>query len=109
MEIDVPLPEGVFELVTTPLERAYLTDERTKLATGTLIFCIKESVYKAWYPLQKSWLGFEDVTIHIDEASSTFIAMLPSGLASHGVRYERFNGRFARRDGMVLSAIAIPV
>ena len=109
MEIDAPLPEGVFELITTPLERAGLTDARTKQAAGTLIFCIKESVYKAWYPLQRCWLGFEDVTVHIDEASSTFSAVLPSGPTSRGLQYERFDGRFARRDGMVLSAIALPV
>ena len=31
-----------------------------------ILFCAKEATYKAWYPLTRRWLGFEDAHIVFD-------------------------------------------
>ena len=41
-----------------------------------LLFSAKESVYKAWFPLARRWLGFEDAVVMIDPSAGTFQARL---------------------------------
>ena len=31
-----------------------------------ILFCAKEATYKAWFPLTRRWLGFEDAHIIFD-------------------------------------------
>ena len=73
------LPDGVLDHVSLPGERARLRD-LAATAPGTcwdrLLFSAKESVYKAWFPLTRQWLGFEDADITIDPAAGTFEARL---------------------------------
>ncbi|HEX6452667.1 MAG TPA: 4'-phosphopantetheinyl transferase superfamily protein, partial [Trebonia sp.] len=60
------LPDGVLDRVSLPAERAML-GELSAAAPGVswdrLLFSAKESVYKAWFPLARRWLGFEDAEI----------------------------------------------
>jgi 4'-phosphopantetheinyl transferase EntD len=52
----------VIGLVASPHERAQLS-ELTRAKPGgwdRLLFCAKEAVYKAWYPLTRQWLSFDD-------------------------------------------------
>ena len=50
-----------------------------------LLFCAKESVYKAWFPLAKRWLDFQDAAITVDPVRRTFTARLAgSGPAGRG-------------------------
>jgi 4'-phosphopantetheinyl transferase EntD len=67
-----------------------------------LLFSAKESVYKAWFPLAQRWLGFCDAQIALN-ADGTFDARL---LVSGPV--ESFGGRWLARDGLLLTAIAVP-
>jgi enterobactin synthetase component D / holo-[acyl-carrier protein] synthase len=39
-----------------------------------LVFCVKEAVYKCLFPITRMFLGFEDVTVELDEG--TFCASL---------------------------------
>ena len=55
------------------MRRVLVEDERQWLAGAPagihwdrLIFSAKESVYKAWYPLARRWLGFEEAAVSID-------------------------------------------
>ena len=68
-EPDEVLPDGVLDHVTLPGERARLRD-LAAAAPGTswdrLLFSAKESVYKAWFPATRQWLGFEGADITID-------------------------------------------
>src|SRR3984957_6642566 len=72
---------------------------------GRLIFSAKESVYKAWFPLARRWLGFDEATVAVDPAAGTFHARLLVELPA-GVPGE-FAGRFLVEDGLVLTAIAV--
>jgi 4'-phosphopantetheinyl transferase EntD len=88
----VPLEDGVADQVLLPAERARLRDD----VESTVVFSAKESVYKAWHPLTGGWLGFEDVEVALGEG--TFAARVPDATLS---------GRFAVRDGLVLTAVAV--
>lgn len=100
-EPDAPLPDGILERVSVPAERAQLAlGDRPHM--DRLLFSAKESVYKAWFPLAQRWLGFCDAQIALN-ADGTFDARL---LVSGPV--ESFGGRWLARDGLLLTAIAVP-
>jgi 4'-phosphopantetheinyl transferase EntD len=70
---------------------------------------MKESVYKAWFPLTGSWLDFDEASITVEPGAGTFTAVLQvPGPVLNGQRLTGFTGRFATMDGLVLTAIAVP-
>ncbi|MFD5147861.1 4'-phosphopantetheinyl transferase [Streptomyces sp. NPDC058401] len=121
-----PLPAGVWEAVTVAGERASLAGRLAGgLAGGReaegaqvsgqvhwdrLLFSAKESVYKAWHPLTGRRLDFTDAAVEFDPVRGAFTARLlvpPPVLAGHGPLRE-FHGRWAVRDGIVVTAVAVP-
>ena len=111
-ELAEPLPAGLLGDIALPEERQAL--ERLAVADPAaswdrLLFSIKESIYKAWFPLARSWLGFEDASVGIDRERGTFAAhLLVPGPTLNGRQLDGFNGRWMFADGLVLSAIAVP-
>jgi 4'-phosphopantetheinyl transferase EntD len=110
-EPDDALPDGVLDAVSLPAERVRLR-ELTVRAPGIswdrLLFSAKESVYKAWFPLARRWLGFEDADIDIN-ASGTFGArLLVPGPDTGGEPLAGFTGRWLACDGLIVTAIAVP-
>jgi 4'-phosphopantetheinyl transferase EntD len=66
------LPDGVLDAVSLAPERervAELTAAVPGVCWDRLLFCVKESVYKAWFPLTGRWLGFEEACVDFDPAS----------------------------------------
>lgn len=110
-ELNEPLPEGVLGNIALPEERERLREltlEAPEVHWDRLIFSIKESVYKAWFPLKGRWLGFEDALVAIDGQRGTFAArLLVPGPILDGRELTRFDGSWLARDGFVLTAIAI--
>jgi 4'-phosphopantetheinyl transferase EntD len=107
-EPDKILPAGVLEAVSLPGERERLRD--LTAAPGTcwdrLLFCAKEATYKAWFPLTRRWLGFEDADITINAADGTFeTRLLVPAPAVGGFPLAGFTGRWVARDGLLLAAI----
>lgn len=98
-----PLPEGVLGMVTAPHERAALA-ERAAAEPGVhwdrLLFCAKEAVYKAWFPITGTWLGFRDATVEFDSTGTFSATLLPSAGP------DLFTGRWLARDGLLLAAVA---
>jgi 4'-phosphopantetheinyl transferase EntD len=111
-EPDEALPRGVLDMVSVASERARLA-ALTAGGPGTcwdrLLFSAKESVYKAWFPLTRQWLGFHDVDIVIDAAGGTFEArLLVPPPVIDGIPLHGFSGRWLSARGLVLTAIAVP-
>lgn len=108
------LPEGVIDLISLPGERDRLRD-LAATAPGTcwdrLLFSAKETVYKAWFPLARRWLGFDDADIAINGASATdgtFEArLLVPGPTVGGCPLRGFTGHWLARDGLILTAITL--
>jgi 4'-phosphopantetheinyl transferase EntD len=103
------IPARVAQRVLVEAEREWMTrasrGAHASVHWDRLIFSAKESVYKAWFPLARRWLGFDDAIVTIDPAAGTFQARLlidpPAGVPAE------FHGRFLIEDGLVLTAIAV--
>jgi 4'-phosphopantetheinyl transferase EntD len=104
-EPNEPLPDGVLAVVTIPAERDRLATqfrEDAGVCWDRLLFCAKEAVYKAWYPLTGRWLGFEQADVTIDPAAGRFTAQL----LTDGP-LDSFAGRWLARDGLLLTTVAL--
>ena len=111
-EPDEGLPAGVLDLVALPGERERLRG-LAAAAPGTcwdrLLFCAKESVYKAWFPLTGRWLGFHDADITIDAAGGTFdVRLLAAAADDRGFPLAGFAGRWLAEGGLILTAVTVP-
>jgi len=105
-EPDAPLPDGLIADIALPDERVRL-DELSRAQPAVhwdrLLFSAKESIYKAWFPLTGQRPGFADATVRIDRVGACFSARLTADGAP-----TELAGRFAVRDGIVATAVALP-
>ena len=106
------LPDGVLDAVSLASERVRLA-ELTAAVPGVcwdrLLFCAKESVYKAWFPLTSRWLGFEEACVDFDPAAKSFTArLLVPGPVVNGRPLTGFSGRWLVSGGLIVAAIVIP-
>jgi 4'-phosphopantetheinyl transferase EntD len=104
------LPDDALELVLRDEERARLhalADAYAELHWDRILFCAKEAVYKACFPLTRQWLDFADVstTVHLD---GTFRARLRvPGQRVAGTDLDGFSGRWMVGRGLVLAATSL--
>ena len=105
------LPDGVLESVASEVERkrlAALTAAVPDVCWDRVLFCAKESVYKAWFPLTQRWLGFEDAAVDFDAVDQSFTArLLVAGPVVNGKVLTGFDGSWRVSDGLIVTAIAV--
>ncbi|MFK0690123.1 4'-phosphopantetheinyl transferase [Mesorhizobium sp. IMUNJ 23033] len=63
-----PLPDDIFALVATRADQTAAADRHL---AGRILFCAKEAVYKAAYPLDREVLGYEDITVDLNAGAAT--------------------------------------
>jgi 4'-phosphopantetheinyl transferase EntD len=106
-----PLPDGVLDAIALPEEKArvaVLAAARPGVCWDRLLFCGKETVYKAWFPLTQRWLGFEDARIDLEPDRSSFTArLLVDGPVADGQQVTGFTGRFLVSRGLIVTSIVI--
>jgi len=111
-EPNEPLPAGVLDRIALPTERAWLPGLAAAVpgvCWDRLLFCAKESVYKAWFPLTGRWLGFGQAAVTVEPGAGTFTAdLLVPGPPLGGRPLTRFTGRWLVGHGLLLAAIAVP-
>jgi enterobactin synthetase component D / holo-[acyl-carrier protein] synthase len=111
-EPDEALPDGVLDVISLGAERAALAALAASapgVCWDRLLFSAKESVYKAWFPLARRWLGFEEAEVCIDGAAGTFTAtLLVPGPVVAGSPLRVLDGRWMTGRGLVLTAIVLP-
>ncbi len=103
-EPDEPLPRGVLRRVAVEAERDWLASGADLGVSNPdrLLFCIKEAIYKAWYPLAQRWLGFEDAQITVDPGRRSFEAeILVDGPLS------TVTGRYGLLGGVLLAVVEL--
>lgn len=108
---NLPTPEGVLDLIARPAELdRFPADGATgePVCWDRLLFSAKESVYKAWYPIMKTWLGFEEAEVTIDPAGTFSAWLLVGQPRARGRALTGFDGRWLVRDGILVTAIALP-
>lgn len=106
-----PLPPGLLGDVAVPAERgplARLAAAEPAVCWDRLLFSAKESIYKAWFPLARRWLGFEDAALELDPRGRTFTArLLVPGPVLDGAELRQLNGRWLLSDGLVLTSVTV--
>jgi 4'-phosphopantetheinyl transferase EntD len=109
------LPDGVLDAISLGAERREIEALAT-LPAGMhwdrILFCAKEATYKAWFPLTKRWLGFEDahITFGVDAsgAAGTFESViLIDGETLSGPPLTKLDGRWSVEQDLVLTAIVL--
>ena len=106
-EPDEPLPDGVLGRIANPDERRWAGGVHP---TGVgvahparLVFSAKETIYKVWYPLARTWLGFEDAHLEFDADTKTFVARI-----SIDGPFSTVTGRYGSVGGVLLTTIEMP-
>jgi 4'-phosphopantetheinyl transferase EntD len=106
------LPEGVENAIALDGERAMigrLTAADPGVHWDRMLFCAKEAVYKAWFPLTRKWLGFEEASITITTDGTFEARLLVPGPVVADTQVSGFNGRWLVGDGLIITAITVPV
>lgn len=109
-EAHAALPSEVLDLVLRDEERARLlalSDARPDLHWDRILFCAKEAVYKAWFPLTRRWLDFADVSItaRLDGTFRARVRVPPPHAAF--VELQGLSGRWRVGRSLVLAAGSI--
>jgi len=99
-----PLPPGVLDAIALPEEHLTIKAFGPQTPADRLLFSAKEAVYKAWFPLTRRFLEFHEARIELDP-DGTFTATL---LADPPLPLPGFEGRWLHRDGLIVTAIAVP-
>jgi 4'-phosphopantetheinyl transferase EntD len=108
-EPNAPLPDGVLEEVAQGRELEPVAAGTDGINVDRLRFSAKEAVYKAWFPLARRWLGFDDVELSLDLANAEFHAkLLVPGPVVDGARLSEFRGRWALEEGVICTAVIVP-
>ena len=103
------LPADVLEMVAGPAEQAHvamLDDGWPQVHWGRLLFCVKEAVFKAWYPPARSELGFmeAEVTFQVDGDGSS------GGVTAAVTRpgpFAALSGRWRVARGVIATAVVV--
>lgn len=116
-EPHVPLPVEVLQTIAVAQERqALISLARSAPQTcwDRVLFCAKEAVYKAWFPLTRRWLGFTDVTVMIEPSTADHNqgrfrvrlgAATPAGAADS--TFSRLAGHWLRSADLVLTTAVL--
>jgi len=108
-EPNEPLPNGILREIATENEIRSLDDFPSALTSwDRLLFSAKESIYKAWYPIMKCWLGFEEACVTIDPIAKTFQAQIsPEHPRAHDINSLRWCGRFTKDNNYIVTSMVI--
>lgn len=108
-EPHAPLPAGVADLVVRPEEAvrlAALAGADHRVCWDRLLFCAKEAVFKAWYPLAGRWLDFQQASVTLGPDGTFQAQLLVPGPRVAGAEVSGFAGRWLAAGGLVVTAIA---
>jgi 4'-phosphopantetheinyl transferase EntD len=109
-----PLPPGVLASIAGERELRWLASAAPgSVHWDRLLFSMKESIFKAWYPLRGSLIEARDIEVIVDFRKAAFVATVfaPSRGRAHygGLRSQlRIMGRYAAGGGLILTAAALP-
>ena len=105
-ELHQPLPDGVEAMVCTPREREWIASAPHGTHWDAVVFCAKESIFKAWFPSTGRWLGFDGAELAIEPREDRFEVrfLVPAPPELDGAPLA-FAGRFAVTGGYVLAAV----
>lgn len=106
-----PLPQGVLELISSSAEQRLLgrLDKVVpEIHWDTLLFCVKEAVFKAWFPLTKIWLPMTQSTAWLGADGSFRVVIQLRQDQPRDSTLLAWNGRWTVRDNLVIAVTVRP-
>lgn len=104
-ELNEPLAPGVLSMIAGEREQAWISQAvESGICWDRLLFSMKESVYKAWYPLERCWLGFEEAEIEVDVETQSFQATL---MATSSVCPDVLHGTFSSTRSHLFTVVSV--
>ena len=106
-----PLPDEVLRTIARPEERPRLKEldsVRPDIHWNKVLFCAKESVYKAWFPLAHRWLGFEDASVRFAMSGAFDVELHVPGPTVGDAVLTTMHGRWQVRNDLILTAVVVP-
>jgi enterobactin synthetase component D / holo-[acyl-carrier protein] synthase len=102
------LEAAVQRLVCTPSELEWLATvpRDSERCWDRLIFCAKESFYKAFFPLYRRPVGFHDVEVSVDAKACTFVPRLCQA-PPPGFEALRIDGRFCTTASHLFTGVTL--
>ncbi|MEU3727655.1 4'-phosphopantetheinyl transferase superfamily protein [Streptomyces sp. NPDC031705] len=107
-EPHLPLPKGMLDLIALPAERrrtAELSRLEPEVHWDRLLFCMKECVYKAWFPIARRVLDFGHAEITIDYDGTFSARLLKTDPAFPG---NLWSGRWLIDQDLIVAGITVP-
>lgn len=119
-----PLPSGVVDSIASAAERAQFA--QLALPLDTVLFSAKEALYKTWYTVMGTWLGFLDaqITLTVRHASSAGQSICAVGSFSATVQedtlchpdtnpryadaFRELSGQWLIHSGLIVTSCHIP-
>jgi 4'-phosphopantetheinyl transferase EntD len=100
------LPPGVLELIARRPEKDWILNANEgEICWDRLLFSIKESLYKIWYPLERRWLDFDQAEVEIDVGMGTFKAAF---LCTTSICPPVVEGSFCASGALLLTCASLP-
>ena len=105
-----PLDSGVVRRISGPAEIDALADlpDLDPQHRAAVVFSAKESAYKCYYPLARTFLEFADVEIRFHAKEGRFEARLTRAERPSAGGARRFEGRFAITATHVFAGVIVP-
>lgn len=100
-----PLPPNVLERIASATERTWLGERSTarpEVAWDRLLFCVKEAVFKAWFPVHGTSPGFRGAEVRLDDGDG-FVAIVTDRSRASGDQVE-VAGRWVQGRGLLVCA-----
>jgi 4'-phosphopantetheinyl transferase EntD len=104
------VPREALDLIRLDEERAQLLaleDTYPSLHWDRILFCAKEAVYKAWFPLTRRWLDFADVSTTLQPDGTFWARLCVRGSRVAGLDLDVFGGRWMVGSGLVVAATSV--
>jgi 4'-phosphopantetheinyl transferase EntD len=104
------VPPEALDLIGRDEERAQLValeDTDPGLHWDRILFCAKEAVYKAWFPLTRRWLDFADLSTTLQPDGTFRARPCVGGSRVPGPDLDVFGGRWMVGRGLVVAATSL--
>jgi 4'-phosphopantetheinyl transferase EntD len=102
LEPSLPLPPTLWDTVLLPQEHASVlqVDDHHRGLVALRLFCAKEAIFKAHYPLTRALVGFEVMAVSL--IGATFTGVFQTALPPFG-RGDRVQGQILQGGGHILA------
>jgi 4'-phosphopantetheinyl transferase EntD len=104
------IPNAALDLILRGEERArllMLAHAHPDVHWDRIMFCAKEAVYKAWFPLTRRWLEFVDVSTTVYPDGTFWARLCVQGVRVGGIDLNFFGGRWVVGRGLVVAATSV--